>query len=609
MSEAFKRFVSILFACFIGLFIVSSFFLRAKYNYFVYGDKPLLEKQQLITFIALIVVLLILTVIFYRLSLRLNKYSRKIVIPVALAVSFAVQVAIVFAFTPLPEADSQTVLSLALNMLYRHDYSSFQSGGYLYMFPYNFSIVLYLKSLLYLFPDNYLVIKLFNILFTLVTSLMVYMIYKEVGGRSERNDYGVLFLAATYIPALFMNNYIYNDVIATALLTSAIYCAMRFVKSKSLAHAAAAAVLLAIGNYFRSIGVFFLIAVVLYILLSFRRIGTKKAALGLAMMLLLFNLPSWVQNTALQAAHVVDEPATRNSAPVYMWLNMGMNTDTIGFWDNQQSYNIYQREANYNKEISTKLFKQEIVNKLTSTPTGELLAMYYKKMIWTWTEGTYQLDRYGIGVEGSSAAGRRMSAPVMGSYSYETFATELFKGDSKYRDDLLWIVYVMNFLMYCFIAVRTIRGIKARRYDEILLQLIVLGFIGFYLLWEIKSRYIFPVYPLLLVLSYTGFKDTHDWLFQQNFLRNIRLPGRRSRNLRKLIHVSAALAIVLSCSLLLSSCKAITAQNIPDTGSNPAMNGGQWFRGGPGMDGGPGMNGFPGRNGNRGMGGGAMSRP
>ncbi|MEK4045031.1 hypothetical protein NSU18_15385 [Paenibacillus sp. FSL H8-0048] len=40
----------------------------------------------------------------------------------------------------------------------------------------------------------------------------------------------------------------------------------------------------------------------------------------------------------------------------------------------------------------------------------------------------------------------------------------------------------------------------------------ILGFIGFYLLWEIKSRYLYPVYPLLLVLSYLGFQDAYSLL-------------------------------------------------------------------------------------------------
>lgn len=518
MVKGIQKILYFMLAFFIGLFIASSFFIRAEYNYFVYGDTPVLGKQKLGFFILVIGVLLALSVVLYRMCLKLNKYSRKLVIPLTLLFSFTIQILIIFLFTRLPTDDSQTVLSLALDMLYQNDYSSFQSSGYLHMFPFNFSIVLYLKALLFLFPDNYLVIKIFNILFSLVTTLMVYLLYKEINYKSKENDYGILVFAATYIPSLFMSNLIYNDVIATAFLTSALYFAIRFMRKKSLKDILFAAILLAIGNYFRSIGVIVLIAVILSLLFNMRIIGVKKTIAALCITVLLINVPSWTQNAMLQATDVVDESVNTNSAPVYMWLNMGINLETFGFWDDRLSYNIYQQDANYNKAESVKLFKAEIGNTLSKATVGDLVEMYYKKVVWTWTEGTYQIERYGIGNDGSSGARGRMGS-VMGGYSYTTFATDLFKVDLNYRSGLLWVLYVMNFLMYCFILIRLISGIKVKRYEETSLILVILGFIGFYLLWEIKSRYIYPVYPLLIVLSYMGFKDVYDYMVKKYFVR------------------------------------------------------------------------------------------
>jgi hypothetical protein len=512
MGQVFQRSVYFILACFIGLFVASSFVYRAQYNYFAYGDTPVLERQKLGIFLLVLVLVLLLSVAMYRLCLRLEKYRRKIVIPVVLLCSFGLQIVIIFLFTRVPTDDSQTVLSLAMSMLYDKDYSSFQTQGYLHMFPFNFSIVLYLKTLLLLFPDNYLVIKIFNILFSLVTTLMIYLIYKELNYKSRGNDYGVLVFAATYIPSLFMVNLIYNDIIATAFLTTALYFVIRFVKGKALMHLIWAAIFLAIGNYFRSVGVIVLSAAAITILVHFKSIGFKKSLLALGIMAVLFNVPNWTQNAALQATGIVDESVTANSAPVYMWLNMGINTDTFGFWDNRESYSIYQNDAGYNKELSTELFKEDISRKLSAASLGELANMYYKKIIWTWTEGTYQVDRYGISNsnEGGGGGGQRMGG-LMGGYSYSTFATDLFQGDSGYRSALLWMIYVLNFLMYCMILVRLIGGIRAKRFDEVSLILVILGFIGFYILWEIKSRYIYPVYPLLIVLSYMGFKDVHDY--------------------------------------------------------------------------------------------------
>ncbi len=513
MVKGIHKLFYILLTLFLGLFVAASFLVRAKYLYAVYGDTPVLEKQQLLLFIVTAAALLLAGLGLYALCRRLDRFSPKIIIPAVLAASFAVQTAIIFLFPRLPTDDSQTVLTLAQNMLYRGDYSSFQTTGYLHMFPFNFSIVLYLKTLLLLFPDNYLVIKLFNIGFTLVTTLMVYLIYKELNVKSRSRDYGVLILAALYAPALFMNNLIYNDVIATAFLTSARYFAGRFIRKGTLSHMLYAAVLLAIGNYFRSIGAIFLVAIAMTILLHIRRIGVKKSVLALAVTVLVFMVPGWTQNLLLQATGKVEGSVSANSAPVYMWLNMGVNQSTFGFWDNRQSYNIYQRQAGYNKEKSTELFKEEISRKLSEAEAGDLLRMYAKKLVWTWTEGTYQMERYGIG-NGSSTFGRGMGA-VGDKYSYTTFATELFKGDSHARVGLIWAMYAMNILMYGFILVRLIVGLKSGRFAETPLVLAVLGFIAFYLLWEIKSRYLFPIFPLLLVMSYMGFKDMYDAIFAE----------------------------------------------------------------------------------------------
>lgn len=129
----------------------------------------------------------------------------------------------------------------------------------------------------------------------------------------------------------------------------------------------------------------------------------------------------------LQATNVVDEPINENSAPVYMWLNMGINLETFGFWDNWQSYTIYQQDANYNKAESTQLFKEEISHKLSEASLRDVVKMYYKKIVWTWTEGTYQMERYGLGNDGSSSNGGRIGF-VMDRYSYTNAATDLFKG-------------------------------------------------------------------------------------------------------------------------------------------------------------------------------------
>lgn len=66
--------------------------------------------------------------------------------------------------------------------------------------------------------------------------------------------------------------------------------------------------------------------------------------------------------------------------------------------------------------------------------------------------------------------------------------------------------------------------------------------------------------------------------------------------MRKNGYLISAMLLLLTCSVLLSACDVITAQNITNTGSAQGMNGGGMMNGG-----GPGMNGGAQRGGGQGM--------
>lgn len=98
MVRGTQRILYILLAFCIGLFIASSLFIRAKYTYSVYGDTTVLEKQQWVLFILAAAAVLAVSFVLYRMCLKLNRYSRKIVIPAVLLFSFAIQLLIIFLF-------------------------------------------------------------------------------------------------------------------------------------------------------------------------------------------------------------------------------------------------------------------------------------------------------------------------------------------------------------------------------------------------------------------------------------------------------------------------------------------------------------------------------
>lgn len=495
---------------FMLLFFVSSFFIRAKYNYFIYGDRPVLTPQKPGIFFLLIPVILIIGFLLYNICLKLERFNSRLIVSAALLLSFLLQLGFILAFPRLPTDDSMIVHTIALNMLYKKDYSSFNLCGYLHMFPFNYGMVLYIMTLLKLFPDKYLIIKIFNICFSLITTLMIYKINKLISCKPGEKDYGIIFFAATYIPGIFMSNLIYNDTISTAFFTCSIYFMIKFVKTRAIKYLVISSFLLAIGNYFRSIGLIILIASIMYIILNINTLKPKLISAAVVILILSINIPGFTQNYYLQKANIISGSVKENSAPVHMWLNMGLNFEKIGFWDDFRSYRIYCVDAGHNKQQSEKLFKESIIRKASNATIGELLSHYYKKLLWTWTEGTYQIERYGLGNDVNTVGGKR---PRHGGYEYRTFATSLFKDDSIYRSGMNWLLYTINFLMYVFIIFGLLEEILSQKFDQLLLVLIVLGIMAFYLVWEIKSRYLYPIYPILIILSYQGFKRAHSFIF------------------------------------------------------------------------------------------------
>ena len=510
MSEQLKRIFYCILLLFVGFFIEASFFVRAEFNYYLYGDNPIIQRQKLWILVLFLILLLLISIIMHLLCLKLNKVNKRLVIPITLLISFSIQLWIIMNFSVLPTADSLKLLTIASDMLNKSDYSAFQKGGYLFEFPYNFSMVLYFKALFTFFHENYFAIKVINILFTLTTTFMTYLIYLELREKSEDNDFGILIFAATFLPSLFMCNYIYNDVIATAFFTASLYFFIKFVNDRGMMKLVLASILLSFGNYLRNIGAIYLIAVGIYLLLSVKRLGVRKLVTAFLILLILFMIPDRAQNLALNTTHKVNESIYKNSAPIHLWLNMGINMERFGFFDHKQSYKIYEMKAKYNKTLSKELFRKEIRRKLKEATVRDVVDMYFRKIIWTWTEGTYQIDRYGIGVDPAAVKNKKML--IMGGYEYPTYATDLFNRDNRYRSILLWVLYGMNFLIYGFVLIRLLYCIRNKKYAEVLPVIILLGFIGFFILWEIKSRYIYPVYPILLILSYQGYTNVYDYL-------------------------------------------------------------------------------------------------
>ncbi|HEX9058999.1 MAG TPA: glycosyltransferase family 39 protein [Clostridia bacterium] len=489
LKEKSKFLIYTTFVVFLFLLTFTALFFRARYNMYLFSDAAKIVHQKTVLLILSSLLMLALLILFIKFSSKLDRFRSIILIPVVLMCSLTIQVFFILKFPTCFSADQEAVYYAAIHFL-QSNFSAFQKGGYLYMYPNNIGITLFFAFLYSFLPHSIMVPKLFNVLFSLVTSFMIYLIYNELNSNNKRN-YGILILSCLFLPSILLNNFIYNDICSTTMFTCAVYFAIRFVRSQKISSIILASIFVSVGFYLRNVGIIFVIAMVLYFIFNSKSI--KKTIPALLIMLLMLQVPILLSNSIIESKGIVKEPVGANSAPVLMWVNIGIPTYNLGFWDDGKSYYQYTKDSNWNKSKSTEIFKHEIAKKFSNSDILRLLKTYYEKIFWTWTEGTYESEYYGLGYNS-----------IGGGYLYKTSLNQFLEDGSIYRSALMWVIYIFNFLMLCMIGFNIFDCLKKRDFSEELPVLIILGFVTFYLIWEVKSRYIYPCYPYMIILSFKG---------------------------------------------------------------------------------------------------------
>lgn len=504
-----KKFKSVLYLiCFIFLsaLLFFSVFKKSYFNVYTLSERIIIQDQNILLLFATLSILCILFLFLVRLNSFLDKYPYYIAVTGILVFSILIKVIFVFLFPTLPSADQLTVFEIGKEYAMGNT-SGFTNGGYLTCFPNNLGITLFLSLIYRLFSDYLMMVKLINILLSTITAFFTYLIFKETKSTSNnmkisQSDLVVLVLSSFFLPSILMNNFIYNDIIATTFFTAAIYFVIRFKKVQKIQYIIATGVLLSMGNFFRGIGTLFLVAFMVYILINLKNI---KIILSSAVILLLFiNLVPYGTLKALENKGISKESLYKNDAPLSLWIYMGMDKESSGFWDMGKSFNIYLKDAGQNKELAKVLYNKEITKRVKDLGVEGLISVYAKKTFWMWTEGTYQLDWYGIGY-----------SKTRGGYLYKTFAQDIIKDNSSYRESLMWVMYSTNLLMLFFFALGILINLKKSDFQSDILVLIMGVFVVFYFVWEIKSRYAFSCYPIFIILAYRGCEELYQLTFHK----------------------------------------------------------------------------------------------
>ena len=260
--------------------------------------------------------------------------------------------------------------------------SSFKGYGYMSRFPHLVPMSLYMLGMMILFPVKHLaVMKGVSIVLSVLTVYLMYVLSKYFVKKEE------LRLLTASVSTIFPSFVCFSSTFCTETIAMPLFLIsiILFFKAhnseKNKLLFLASGILFYLSNLFRAVGIVFLIACVIYILLC----GKKNKFLSIGLIVAGYAATALIISGILMCTGIIDKPLWRGSEPSYATLMLkGSNFEHHGMWNVDDARFI---EENLKNEDLTKLCFEKIGERLSSKSLIEVIAFYISKFASQWSYG------------------------------------------------------------------------------------------------------------------------------------------------------------------------------------------------------------------------------
>ena len=364
------------------------------------------------------------------------------------------------------------------------NFSAFHGQNYFALFPHDSITVLYF-SLFFKFLGNPLfLIKFMNVIYETVSVYIVYLIAKNTY-NDKVGKIGAL-LIALFPPFIMYCSETMAENMAIPLFLISVYLFIKYIDTEKIYFIFLSGIFLSLGGLFRPVNIVFLIAYIIYYIVKKVILKKKRYILKLiciSMLIAGYLLPTVIISNILVDNKILENQIWDPGEPVIMTILKGINFQTLGAWSEIDSQ--LPKECDYNKKMIEEKAIKTIKNTFETHTPLEIIDFYGKKLFLQW----------GIGDFGA----------------YEWTVANNPGVALSYKDTIILtpIVYILISIYYIFLitlCIKSLIGLKEKRNSKLMFYyLILLGFIGFYMLTERQSRYAFVCSWLIILIASGAF--------------------------------------------------------------------------------------------------------
>lgn len=463
-----------------------------------------------------------------------------------------------------PSSDPAKVYRIAMQWR-QGDFSAFDEGAYLFVYPFQSGIVLFFYLLSFVFGEgNFVGIQLVNVVFlAVIYGLLVKLsgIFGTTAGEStegfEERRKGLqtaVYLALLiWVPLSFYVTYLYGILPGMALSLGAVYFAQRYLASRRPRYIAAASLCMGLATVIKMNCLIYLVAIACFLAcdaaaLFFFSKGKRWKEGAVSLLFILCMGLGVLLCTNLSNA-LVERIAGRELAEgqvMLSWVVMGMQEAPLG----PGGYNGYIGNVFTENHYDTELAMQEswqdlkkIMTEMSENPLDVGLPFLARKTAFQWNDPTFIcLDR---------TRGRK------GQVQMPEWLKSVISGRGSVRLSLA-LNYMQTLILAGVLLYLFLRWRKGNFY-ELMGTVIFLGGYLFHLFWESSASYTLPYFVFLIPYAVCGMAEWAAFL-ENRFagMGKSETPLRTERDGKR--HGLAAAAVLAFCLLVL----AFTRTNLFD---------------------------------------------
>lgn len=435
------------------------------------------------------IIVVLIVAILLSIGVLFLKIQDKFKILLLLLIAAVVRIWWIISVNSIPVSDFETMYESA-QAITKGDLTAFRDFNYLARFPHLIPMALYMTLFIALFPlYNLLVMKAINIILSV---LSIYLLYKLSANflRNEKLRYGILILGAVFPSFISYSSVLCTENIAIPLYILTVILFFNALKREkgNFKEFMICGILLGVSNLFRGVGIVFLIAFLIYILLC----SENRKIKSMCGIISGFIITALAVSGILSALNIIENPLWKPKEPATTLLLKGSNIETSGKWSEQDAK--FVEEHLRDTDLSKKCVEISI-ERISELSFSGAFKFYTTKFVSQW-------------VFGDSG----------GAYWAFSNLKEFLSSQ---------IIPVPFQLIFIFVTILMFGSLISKNKENMLFFVLLCGFGIMFMIIETQPRYSYISSWIFLILAMNGL-ETYIDIFKEirNGKKGVKLLGK-----------------------------------------------------------------------------------